>query len=92
MALSKEVVILATGIVKWFNARKGYGFITPNEGDKDCFVHYSAIVADEGEFRTLDEGDEVEFEVGDGRKGPEARNVKIVKKNPNPPRSRRDYY
>ena len=62
------------GTVKWFNDQKGFGFITP-EGDdgKDCFVHHSAIQA-EG-FKTLNEGDQVEFEVVEGTKGPAAENV-----------------
>jgi CspA family cold shock protein len=62
-----------TGKVKWFNDAKGYGFITPDGGEKDCFVHYSAI---EGSgFRSLKEGDAVEFEMVDGQKGPSAQNV-----------------
>ena len=64
------------GKVKWFNDAKGYGFITPDEGDKDCFVHYSAIEA-EG-FRSLKEGEAVEFEVVEGQKGPSAQNVNRV--------------
>ena len=62
------------GTVKWFNEQKGFGFITPEgEGKKDCFVHHSAIQA-EG-FKTLNEGDQVEFEVVEGTKGPAAENV-----------------
>ena len=62
-----------TGKVKWFNDAKGYGFITPDGGENDCFVHYSAI---EGTgFRSLKEGDTVEFEMVDGQKGPSAQNV-----------------
>ncbi len=62
------------GTVKWFNDQKGFGFITPEgEGEKDCFVHHSAIQA-EG-FKTLNEGDQVEFEVVEGTKGPAAENV-----------------
>lgn len=62
-----------TGKVKWFNDAKGYGFITPDGGESDCFVHYSAI---EGSgFRSLKEGDTVEFEMVDGQKGPSAQNV-----------------
>ncbi len=60
------------GVVKWFNDAKGYGFISRENGP-DVFVHHTAIVA-EG-FRTLAEGDRVSFEVGDGPKGPQARNV-----------------
>ena len=67
---------MARGTVKWFNPEKGYGFITPDEGGKDLFVHHSAIQA-EG-FRSLNEGDKVEFEVTQGQKGPQAVNVKVV--------------
>jgi CspA family cold shock protein len=66
------------GRVKWFNARKGYGFIQV-EGQKDVFVHASAI---EGEgFKSPKEGDEVEFEISAGSKGPEATDVKVVGKS-----------
>ncbi len=67
---------MATGTVKWFNDAKGYGFITPDEGGKDIFVHFSAIVSDG--FKTLTEGAKVEFEASEGQKGPEARNVQVV--------------
>ncbi|HNX93988.1 MAG TPA: cold-shock protein [Holophaga sp.] len=67
---------MAQGIVKWFNAEKGYGFITPDEGGQDLFVHHSAIQV-QG-FRTLDEGQRVSFEVGQGQKGPQATNVQKV--------------
>ena len=60
------------GTVKWFNAKKGFGFISDEEG-KDVFVHFSALQMDG--FKVLDEGDEVEFEVIDGEKGPQAANV-----------------
>ena len=63
------------GTVKWFNGSKGFGFIQREEGD-DVFVHFSAIQS-EG-FKTLDEGDEVEFEVIQGEKGPQAANVRKV--------------
>jgi CspA family cold shock protein len=59
--------------VKWFNDAKGFGFISPEGDDQDCFVHYSAIQADG--FRTLAEGDRVEFDIVDGPKGPAAENV-----------------
>ena len=64
---------MAEGIVKWFNDSKGFGFITPDEGDRDCFVHYSAIQGDG--FKSLSDGDRVEFEMGEGPKGPAAENV-----------------
>ncbi len=64
---------IAEGTVKWFNDSKGFGFITPDEGEKDCFVHYSAIQGDG--FKSLAEGDRVQFEVGEGPKGPAAENV-----------------
>ena len=67
---------MAKGIVKWFNDQKGYGFITPDEGGKDVFVHHSSIAGDG--FKTLAEGAKVEFEVAEGQKGPEAKNVVTV--------------
>jgi len=69
---------MATGTVKWFNESKGYGFISPQEGE-DVFVHYSAI-AGEG-FKTLREGDEVEFNVVQGPKGLQAEEVKNLSSN-----------
>jgi cold shock protein len=65
------------GTVKWFNDAKGFGFITPENGDKDCFVHHTAIKADG--FRSLAEGDRVEFDIVQGAKGPAAENVTKVK-------------
>ena len=64
------------GTVKWFNDSKGFGFITPEDGSKDCFVHHSAI---QGEgFKSLTEGALVEFDVVDGQKGPAAENVAAI--------------
>ncbi len=65
---------MSKGIVKWFNAEKGFGFITPDDGGEDLFVHHTNI-AMEG-FRSLDQGQKVEYEVGQGRKGPQANNVR----------------
>lgn len=62
-----------TGLVKWFNADKGFGFITPQDGRKDVFVHFSAIQS--SDFKTLDEGQNVEFSIENGAKGPSAVNV-----------------
>jgi CspA family cold shock protein len=66
---------MATGIVKWFNAEKGYGFIEREDGP-DVFVHHSAI--DMAGYRSLEEGQRVEFDVGPGKKGEEAQNVRTV--------------
>jgi CspA family cold shock protein len=65
-----------TGKVKWFNDQKGFGFITPDNGEKDCFVHHSAIQA--SGYKTLGEGDAVEFEMVQGQKGPAAQNVSKI--------------
>ncbi|TKR22061.1 cold-shock protein [Cellulomonas hominis] len=62
------------GTVKWFNAEKGFGFITPADGGQDLFVHFSAIQSNG--YRSLEEGQSVEFEVGQGTKGPQAEQVR----------------
>ena len=64
---------MGTGTVKWFNSEKGFGFIAPDDGGKDLFVHYSEVKM--AGRAMLDEGQKVEFEVGEGRKGPCATNV-----------------
>ena len=66
---------MAQGTVKFFNAEKGYGFISRDQGD-DIFVHFSAIQGDG--YKTLNEGDRVEFDIGRGKKGDEAQNVRVV--------------
>ena len=65
---------MANGIVKWFSETKGYGFIEQEDGGKDVFIHHSAILS-EG-FKSLSEGDHVEFEITEGPKGPQAENCK----------------
>ena len=67
---------MATGTVKWFNDDKGFGFITPDEGSKDLFVHHTAIAG--SGFRSLNEGAKVSFEVEQGPKGPSATNVTTI--------------
>jgi CspA family cold shock protein len=67
---------MAQGTVKWFNDEKGYGFISPDDGSDDLFVHYSAIDGDG--FRSLDEGEKVSYEATQGRKGMQAENVTTV--------------
>ena len=64
---------MPTGVVKWFNEAKGFGFISPDDGSRDVFVHFSAIQSTG--FRKLEEGQKVQFEVVDGAKGPNAQNV-----------------
>jgi CspA family cold shock protein len=68
--------IVPTGTVKWFNDEKGYGFITPDEGDRDLFVHYSGI--DGQGFKSLSENSKVEYEEETGDKGPKAVNVRAI--------------
>jgi CspA family cold shock protein len=67
---------MARGTVKWFDGEKGFGFITPEDGGKDLFVHFSNISG--SGYRSLEEGQAVQFEVGEGRKGPEATDVQAV--------------
>ncbi len=66
---------MATGVVKWFNEEKGYGFILPDEGGKDIFVHRSNVLTT---GRILQERERVEYEIGEGRKGPEATSVRTL--------------
>ncbi len=70
---------MATGVVKWFNTAKGYGFVTPDEGDQDVFVHFSAITM-EG-YKTLKEGQKVQFDISEGPKGLHASNLQAVNSN-----------
>jgi cold shock protein len=72
----QENTDMAQGTVKWFNGEKGFGFITPDGGAADVFVHFSAIQADG--YRSLDENQRVEFEVTPGQKGPQAVNVRPI--------------
>jgi CspA family cold shock protein len=67
---------MATGTVKFFNNDRGFGFITPTTGEKDVFVHSSNVVG-EG-YKNLEEGQQVEFDLAEGRKGPEAQNVRVL--------------
>ena len=75
--LSRKNYGMSTGTVKWFNADKGFGFITPDDGGKDLFVHHSEIQAGGG-YATLSDGQKVEYEVGQGQKGPCANKVKPI--------------
>jgi cold shock protein len=72
----REYRMRTTGTVKWFNETKGFGFITPENGAKDCFVHYSAIQGNG--FKTLAEGERVEFDLVQSPKGPAAENVNRI--------------
>ncbi|MCP4760896.1 MAG: cold-shock protein [archaeon] len=76
---------MVNGTVKWFNSRKGYGFISA-EDETEIFVHYSALAGEEGSYKTLYENDKVEFEITQGDKGPQASNVVVTEKAP-----RQDY-
>ena len=67
---------MATGTVKWFNDAKGYGFISPDDGEKDLFVHHTSISGDG--YKSLAEGAKVEYEAAEGAKGPEAKNVALA--------------
>jgi CspA family cold shock protein len=67
---------MATGTVKWFSNDKGYGFITPDDGGEDLFVHHTEIAG--SDFKTLAEGAKVEFEVTQGQKGPQATGVQVI--------------
>jgi CspA family cold shock protein len=67
---------MATGVVKWFSAEKGFGFVTPDDGSADVFVHFSAIQGDG--YKSLDEGQKVEFDVTAGQKGPQAANLRPI--------------
>ena len=73
---NEEFCLMATGVVKWFSDEKGFGFITPDDGGKDAFVHFSAISGDG--FRMLAEGAKVEYELGEGAKGPQATDVRVL--------------
>ncbi|MCB1858702.1 MAG: cold-shock protein [Gammaproteobacteria bacterium] len=72
---------MATGVVKWFNNAKGYGFVTPDEGEQDIFIHFSAISM-EG-YKTLKEGQRVEFELEEGPKGLHASNLQAASERSN---------
>ena len=69
---------MPTGIVKWFDPRKGFGFVVPDEGGDDIFVHYSGIKGEDEEFKTLHDDDKVEFDIEEGEKGPIAVNVVVT--------------
>ncbi len=76
LVLILQGIVLSTGTVKWFDAAKGFGFIAPEEGGKDVFVHHTAITGDG--YKTLDEGQKVSFDIEQGQKGPAAVNVSAI--------------
>jgi len=73
---TEGTISMAQGTVKWFNAEKGFGFIAPNDGGADVFVHFSAIQS-QG-YRSLEENQQVEFDITQGQKGPQAENVRPI--------------
>jgi len=77
---------MVNGTVKWFDSRKGFGFIDSEEGN-DVFVHFSAIKADSDEYKSLNDGDKVTFEVSEGEKGPQASEVVVTEHAPRQQRS-----
>ena len=81
MKFENLVFKLTKGTVKWFNSRKGYGFINTEEGT-DVFVHYSALSGRDDEYKTLHENDKVEFDIVEGQKGPQASNVIVTEEAP----------
>ena len=81
LKIKNMVIKLVKGTVKWFDGRKGFGFIN-SEDEIDVFVHFSALAGNDDEYKTLNENDEVEFELTEGQKGPQASNVVVTKKAP----------
>lgn len=81
-----------TGKVKWFNSKKGYGFIEPEDGSNDVFVHYSGIKGGDNDFKIIYEGDRVTYEVTEGQKGPQAIDVVVIEEGPRKKFNRRGSY